>query len=117
MYGFIMKNTVKFNQNRDFRRLYFKGKSVADALLVIYYTKSRTPDVSHFGITATKKIGKANKRNRARRLITEAYRAVAPEIQGGWDFVFVARTKTTFSNFHSVYNSMLTLMKKEGIIN
>lgn len=116
MYGYIMRNTVKFNQNRDFRRLYFKGKSLADPLLVVYFTKSRTPDVSHIGITATKKIGKANKRNRARRLIIEAYRALEPQIVGGWDFVFVARTKTTFSDFHSVKCAMTDLLKKAGAL-
>ena len=116
MHGFIMKNTVKFNENRDFRRLYSKGKSVADSLLVVYYTKSRTPDISHIGITATKKIGKANKRNRARRLIIEAYRALEPQIVGGWDFVFVARTKTTFSDFHAVKKAMTDLLKKGGVL-
>jgi ribonuclease P protein component len=111
-----MKNTVKLNKNRDFRRLYFKGKSLADPLLIVYFTKSRTPDISHIGITATKKIGKANKRNRARRLIIEAYRALEPKIEGGWDFVFVARTKTTFSNYHCVLNAMSNLLKKGGVL-
>lgn len=111
-----MKKTIKINENGHFRRLYFKGKSFADALLIVYVLKSRTPDISHLGITATKKIGKANKRNRARRLIVEAYRLLEPQIQGGWDFVFVARTKTTFSTMPKVKESMQNLLKKAGVL-
>ncbi len=110
-----MIKTVKIKENGQFRRLYFKGKSFADALLVVYVLKSRTPDISHLGITATKKIGKANKRNRARRLIVEAYRLIEPKIHGGWDFVFVARTKTTFSTMPKVKESMENLLLKAGV--
>ncbi len=111
-----MKKTLKIKENGHFRRLYFKGKSFADALLVVYVLKSRTPDISHLGITATKKIGKANKRNRARRLITEAYRLLETKIQGGWDFVFVARTKTTFSTMGKVKESMEKLLSQAGVM-
>ena len=50
------------------------------------------------GITASKKIGNAVKRNRARRIIREAFRLVQPLIADKtdkrYDFVFVARGKT-----------------------
>ena len=50
--------------------------------------------VNRVGFTATKKIGKACRRNRARRVIREAYRILEPQLRQGYDIVFVARGAT-----------------------
>lgn len=47
------------------------------------------------GFTATRKIGGAVERNRARRRLREAARLVMPEAgRPGWDYVLVARADT-----------------------
>lgn len=47
------------------------------------------------GFTATKKIGNAVTRNRAKRRLREAARALLPlHGQPGWDYVFIARMDT-----------------------
>ena len=47
------------------------------------------------GFTATRKIGSAVERNRARRRLREAARLVMPEAGSpGWDYVLVARADT-----------------------
>ena len=48
------------------------------------------------GITTGKKIGNAVKRNRARRIIREAVRALLPEMRSGFDIILVARGKTPY---------------------
>lgn len=80
-------------ENKDFKRLYYRGKSYAHPALVIYFMRNRA-GFSRIGLTASRKIGNAVTRNRARRVIREAYRAVSPEIVPGYDIVFVARGKT-----------------------
>lgn len=87
-----MKQTT-LKLNREFRRLYFKGKSLVHPLVVTYAMPNRT-GANRIGITATKKIGNAVHRNRARRIIRAAYLELAKEVPQGWDFVFVARSKT-----------------------
>lgn len=89
-----MLHTTTLNQNRDFQRAYRRGKSFVHPLLVTYAVKSNRP-VARIGLTATKKIGKANRRNRARRIIREAYRQLEPTLPTGYDFVFVARARTS----------------------
>ena len=83
---------VKLKENRDFRRAYNRGKVFVTPFAVIYLNKNRTGDI-RLGITAGKKVGKAVQRNRAKRVITAAFRSVFPKIQDGLDFVIVARTR------------------------
>lgn len=78
------------NTNKDFRTLYYRGKSQVHPLLVTYVRKNRLGH-PRAGITTGKKAGNAVARSRCRRVIRAAYRELLPNIQGGWDFVFVAR--------------------------
>lgn len=89
-----MLHTIVIKENRVFRRLYGRGKYQAHPLLVTYVLKNRLP-YNRYGITASKKIGGAVERNRAKRIIRAAYRQLEPETPVGWDIIFVARTKTT----------------------
>ncbi len=98
------KATV-LNQNKDFRTLYYRGKSQVGPCLVTYVRKNRL-GVCRVGITTGKKIGKATARNRCRRLIREAYRLLRPSIEGSWDIVFVARTRTANSSMQQVKKTM-----------
>ena len=90
-FPFIMR-IIKLKENRDFRRAYHRGKVFVTPFAVVYVNKNRTGD-TRLGITAGKKVGKAVKRNRAKRVITAAYRALLPQIKNGLDLVIVARTR------------------------
>jgi len=47
--------------------------------------------VSRFGFAASRQLGKATARNRAKRLMRESVRSYHDRIPGGWDCLFVAR--------------------------
>lgn len=102
-----MLQTKSLNENRDFKRIYRIGKSFVHPVLVTYIVKNKL-GYNRMGITATKKIGKAVQRNRARRLIREAYRVLEPDLTlpAGVDIVFVARTKTTLVKMNDVLKPM-----------
>jgi ribonuclease P protein component len=102
----VMPKIISLKQNRDFRRLYHRPAAVSP-VLVTYVGKNKTGK-NRVGITTSKKIGKAHDRNRARRVIREAYRALSsglPET-GGLDFVFVARVRTTVCPMQEVLRAM-----------
>lgn len=83
--------TIK--ENTVFRRVYHRGKSYVHPALVIYVMKNGA-GICRIGITASKKIGCAVERNRARRIIRAAFREVGASITGGYDIIFVARSRT-----------------------
>ncbi len=110
----LVKSTV-LNQNKDFRRLYGRGKSNVNPALVSYAMKNRA-GFCRIGITAGKKIGNAVSRNRAKRVIREAFRQLAPRIEGGYDFVFVARTRTVYKKSNEIKDIMESQLKLLGIL-
>ena len=103
------------NENKDFRRLYYRGKSRVHPALVTYVMKNRA-GFCRVGITTSKKIGNAVQRNRARRVIREAYRQLLPQIQGNYDFVFVARTKTVHQTAVQIQTVMAAHLIEMGLI-
>ena len=102
-------------ENRDFRRLYNRGKSIASKTLVTYSMKNRS-SFCRFGITTSKKIGNAVERNRSRRVIRAAYQELEPRISGNWDFVFVARGLTSRVKMQTVKKDMENHFKAMGVI-
>ena len=69
------------------------------------------------GITTSKKIGNAVERNRARRIIRAAFRDNLPDIKGGYDLVFVARTRTKFLKSTDISAIMAKHLAKAGVKN
>lgn len=88
-----MQKTNTLKLNKEFKRLYYRGKSSVHPLVVTYAIRNRLGQ-NRIGITVTKKIGKAVCRNRCKRIIREAYRQIEQGLPQGWDFVFVARGRT-----------------------
>lgn len=101
--------------NIDFRRAYKHGKSYTNPALVVYVTKNRA-GLCRIGITASKKIGNAVQRNRARRVIREAFRQIDMSSAGSYDIVFVARSKTVYKKSTDIYDIMLPMLKNAGVI-
>ncbi len=106
---------IALNQNKDFRRLYYRGKSSAGKTLVTYVMKSRRNE-TRVGITSSKKIGKAHQRNRARRVIRAAYAELAGRIDGKYDIVFVARSATCHVKMQVVKKDMEKQLLSLGVI-
>lgn len=105
------KRYVVIKSNRDFGFLFKKGESVVTYGFVCYI-KPRRAGKNRLGIVTGKKVGNAVKRNRARRIIREAFRMIDPiireKISERYDFVFVARAKTPSLKSSQI----LGLMKK-----
>ena len=106
---------VPLKENKDFRRLYARGKSYVSPALVTYVMKNRAGGV-RVGITTSKKIGNAVKRSRSRRVIREAVRALAPRIRDGYDLVLVARGKTPFVKSTQVQEALEQQLEKAGLL-
>lgn len=110
-----MEKLVPICRNNDFRRIYAKGKSYVSPLVVVYALKNRTKNV-RVGITTSKKVGNAVQRNRSRRVIREAFRALAPRVRPGFDLVLVARGKTPYVKSTDVRRQLERQLQAAGLL-
>lgn len=80
----------RLRKRADFERAYRDGTKVVTRPLVLF-ARLNGGEIRRLGITATRKIGNAVIRNRARRLVREAYRRIRTEVAPGYDYVVVVR--------------------------
>lgn len=92
-------NTIK--KNEEFKKIYKKGTSIVGPYVVIYRMKNNQNN-KKFGITVSKKIGKAVKRNRVRRLIKEVVIQNYKMFQCNFNYVIVARVRSNQANFSDI---------------
>lgn len=110
-----MQNTVSLTENREFKRIYNRGKSVVNHLLVLYYVENELP-FNRLGITVSKKIGKAVVRNKVRRVIKENYRLKESHIREGYDIIFVTRVQGKDASYKQISSAMDNLLKRTGLV-
>ncbi len=110
-----MKNTIKLN--REFKRCYARGKCAVNGSIVIYAIKnSRNKEENRFGLTAGKTVGNAVKRNRAKRLMREAFRATKKMQIPGYDLIIVARVRINGKKSDTVTADFKGALQKLGLL-
>jgi ribonuclease P protein component len=110
-----MEYTQPLRENYMFRRLYRTGSSKVSPYAAVYVKKGRGQR-NRLGITTSKKLGCAVRRNRAKRVIKEAYRLLEPRLRGGYDIVVVARTKAVSAKMQEISGSLQRLFSALGLM-
>lgn len=103
------------NKNKEFIRAYRKGQSYVDSLVVMYVIKNRY-GFARFGVTSSKKVGNAVKRNRARRLIRESVRKLNFDKTKSVDIILVPRGKTPYVKQGQVQSQLEAMAQKAGLL-
>ena len=84
------RSELTLRNQRDFSRVYNRGKSRGSRFVVVLYNKNRL-GYTRTAFVASKKVGNSVQRNRSRRLMREAYRSLEKKVMPGYDIIFVAR--------------------------
>ena len=101
-------------RNNEFSRVYARGKAYVQPQLVLYVMKNRSGR-TRVGLTATKKIGHAVQRNRARRVMRAAIAEHLDYNIGGYDLVFVARARTPYMKSTQLSRTVARLLAEAGL--
>ena len=110
-----MKYSESLKKNRDFQKVYRKGKSYANKYLVMYVLEIGTSQ-NRLGISVSKKVGNSIVRHRLTRLIRESYRLQEERFRCGLDIIVIARIGAKGKNYKDIVGAMLHLGHLHEII-
>ncbi len=106
-----MKQAERLKKNEDFKKIYARGKSVVTPYLVLYFMRNGTGQ-NRLGISVSKKVGNSVVRNRAKRLIREAFRLTPITLKSGLDMVLIARVRMNQADFKTTEKHMSQVLNK-----
>ena len=75
----------------EFQAVYDRRRSAADGTLVVY-ARENGLGYSRLGLSVSRKVGNAVRRNRVRRLLREAFRLSKADMPPGYDLVLIPRS-------------------------
>lgn len=102
---------MRLHRPHEFRRVWSEGRSWGHALFILWASPNNLDRV-RVGITASKKVGNAVERNRARRLLREAARHLYGHVIAGWDVVLVARSSLLNAKEPQVERALCQMLQR-----
>jgi ribonuclease P protein component len=88
---------------------------VRHPLLVMVYLENDA-QASRIGISTSRAVGNAVKRNRARRVLRHALQPMLSSISPGWDIVLIARKPIGEAAFLVVQEALNSLLQRANLI-
>lgn len=110
-----MKRSFRLKSTKDFQRVRRFGKSYAHPLLVLVALPNPGEQVK-FGIAASRAVGNAVERNRAKRLVREATRSIIPLMQPGWQVIIYCRRPLHSSTLPAIIHTLRKLGDQAGML-
>lgn len=106
----------RIKSKKGFQLVYSSGRSVVDALSVIYVLTSNG-EKAKIGLAVGKKLGPAVMRNRIKRMMREVFRVRKHELKPGVNIIWVARKKLVAADYNTYDRVFMRLAKRAGLLN
>jgi ribonuclease P protein component len=110
-----MERRVRLRRTNDVRRVYDEGQSWTHPVLVLIACPNGL-DSSRVGVAASRRLGSAAARSRAKRLLREAARHLYPQLEAGWDVMLVARSRILEAKCQQVEEALARLLRQAKLM-
>ena len=100
---------------QDFAALQGSGTTRSHPLLAARFRRTDL-ETTRFGLSTGRGLGGAVVRNRVRRRLREALRAMAPAFQPGWDVLIIARPSIVTADHDAVVGALRRTLAKGGAL-
>ncbi len=111
----MLRRRYRLADPERFREVRQAGTTLSHSFFVLCVLPNSL-DFSRCGFTASRRIGKAVVRNRARRRMQEAVRQLWDLVQPGWDLVWIARPAINQANFAELQAACVRLLTRVGVL-
>jgi ribonuclease P protein component len=101
----------RIRRRPEFERVYNEGTRISGRFMTVFLLQNGR-DVQRFGVAATRKLGSAVERNRAKRLAREIFRR--RKIAPGYDVVIVPRREMLDAPFTSLQADYDRALERRG---
>jgi ribonuclease P protein component len=109
-----MERRYRLTGPADFQRVRRTGTSYSHPLFVAVVCVNDLPGV-RIGVSASRNLGGAIRRNRAKRRLREAFRPFVADIRGGWDLLVIARPALLDAEWPDVQAAVRSVLKRSGL--
>jgi len=104
----------RLRSTADFQRVLGGGRRSREGRVVLYVLATGGP--TRTGFVVGRSVGGAVDRNRARRILREAWRVLAPRIGEGYDVVFVARPEIEGAKTQDLVEDIARAFRARGMM-
>src|SRR5262245_32480866 len=111
----MLQPKQRLRRRADVERVRQAGNSWRHPLAILL-VESNSLGVSRFAFIASRHVGKAVVRNRAKRLLRESVRGHLPEIAPGWDCVLIARPLLPQAALKEVDTAVTQLLQRAKLL-
>lgn len=121
----MLPKRYRLRHRSDVQRVRQQGRRFRHPLAILLVSRApvtlnRVPAIagtndpypSRFAFVASRRVGSAVVRNRAKRVLREAIQAQMSDIQPGWDGVLIARQATAAASLHEVEHAVVSLLSR-----
>jgi len=106
---------VMLSSPRDFAALTERGTMRSHPLLATRVLRTDL-GTTRFGLATSRALGSAVVRNRVRRRLREAIRAMASQLRPGWDVLIVARPALVTADHRAMVGTLTRLLQRSGVL-
>jgi ribonuclease P protein component len=109
-----LRRSQRLTHSRAFREAYDQGRRWVGRTMVLWLREGDGASL-RLGVVASRKVGGAVQRARARRRLREAYRRQRNALAGSYDVVLVARRSILHAPWSEVTGELERLTRKAGL--
>ena len=105
------KKADRILKRNEFIQLSKSGRKLHNEYFIVLYAPGQC-DRSRLGITVTRKVGKAVRRNRIKRLIREYFRLNRHLLSGYWDIIVIAKKEAADLSSDKIFDSLCDVFER-----
>lgn len=121
----MLPQRYRLRRSSDLKRVRAQGRGQRHPLAILVANRQEGmlvdngrsgKNVSRFAFSASRRVGNAVARNRAKRLLREAVRTQIDQIEPGWDCLLIARPQTPTATFAEVETAVQQLLSRSYLL-